>query len=1036
MATRASPAFANWTAGELSARLEGRTDLERYFHGARSLENFIVHPHGGVSRRPGTTFVAPVKDSAAKTRLLPFEFNVTQTYIIEFGNLYLRFYKDGGVILEAAKTISAATKANPCVVTANSHGFSDGDEVEISGVVGMTELNNRRFTVANKTTNTFELSGINSTDYTTYSSAGTASRVYTVTTTYTTAQIPDLKFAQSADILYICHNDHEPAKLTRTGHTAWTLNDISFVNGPYLDQNTTTTTLTANGRSGSVTITASADVFVSTDVGRLVKMYNGYAKITAYSSATSVTATVQTKDDGVSEWLPSYTATTIAFHEGDPSSTSLPHNDRLTDTARLFEDEGFADGMDITITGSTSNNKDVRSAAVSDDTITLKPIDDLADEAAGDTVTLVGKLGATKKWSLGAFSETTGYPAAVSFYEERLVFANTTEQPQTLWFSRAGDYENFTTSATVQDDDALTYTIASNSVNSIRYLSASRNLLVGTVGGEFIVRASGTDEPITPTNIQIKQQTRFGSANIQPQVVANVTLFLQRAKRKVREMRFDYDSDSYTAHDMTILADHITQSGVAEMAYQQEPDSILWSALVDGTLAGLTYRREEGVVAWHRHKLGGTNTTAFNAASDVTASGSDGDGNGYVTITSHSFSTGDKFIYRANSGTEMVNLTDGETYYIHKRDANKIEIAATASGAAARRVIKIGVGVGVQLIEQEAMVESVATLPTDADEDELWMIVKRTIGAHATATVTISDYSNIAAGEKVNLVATDGTNYDFTEGSQSTSSGTFDAATSNNQTATNLAACINAGDGPSGTRFYATASSNVVTITQAVAGWNGQTVVTVTDAGSVGMTKTNFFGGTAVKRYVEKMKNIDFGDDVTSAFFVDSGLSYEGSSATVLTGLNHLEGLTVQTLNNGSATSDKQVLSGSITLDDATVKCHTGLGYNSTLQTMRVEAGSADGGTSQGKIKRIHDLTVRLYNTVGMTIGSTVSDLDRVPFRDSSMAMDAPIPMFSGDKDIEFKEGFDQDGFIVIRQDQPLPMTIIAVYPRLQTFDP
>ena len=286
------------------------------------------------------------------------------------------------------------------------------------------------------------------------------------------------------------------------------------------------------------------------------------------------------------------------------------------------------------------------------------------------------------------------------------------------------------------------------------------------------------------------------------------------------------------------------------------------------------------------------------------------------------------------------------------------------------------------------------------------------------------------------LISTDGTSDDFVEGSQSTSAGTFDAATSNNQTATNLAACINAGDGPSGTKFYATASSAVVTITQAVAGWNGQTIVTVTDAGSVGMTKTNFFTGTTVKRYVEKMKPIDFGTDVTSAFFVDSGLSYEGASATALTGLNHLEALTVQTLNNGSATTDKQVLSGSVTLDAATVKCHTGLGYNSTLQTMRVEAGSDDGGTSQGKIKRIHDLTVRLYNTVGMTIGSTVSNLDVVPFRDSSMAMDSPIPMFSGDKDIEFKEGLDQDGFIVIRQDQPLPMTIIAVYPRLQTFDP
>ena len=151
---KASPAFHNFTAGELSPRLEGRTDVSKYFNGCSTLNNFIVHPHGGASRRSGTIYVAEVKDSSKETRLIPFEFSVTQNYILEFGNLYFRIIKDGGVVIASTKTATAMTKANPVVVTSNAHGFSDGDSVKITNVVGMTEVNNKEYVVANKTTNT------------------------------------------------------------------------------------------------------------------------------------------------------------------------------------------------------------------------------------------------------------------------------------------------------------------------------------------------------------------------------------------------------------------------------------------------------------------------------------------------------------------------------------------------------------------------------------------------------------------------------------------------------------------------------------------------------------------------------------------------------------------------------------------------------------------------------------------------------------------------------------------------------------------
>ena len=224
----------------------------------------------------------------------------------------------------------------------------------------------------------------------------------------------------------------------------------------------------------------------------------------------------------------------------------------------------------------------------------------------------------TTDFALGSFSDTTGYPACVTFFEQRLVFAGTTAQPQTLFFSRSADYENFDDKyhETVADDDAIVYTIASNQVNAIRFLTATRTLIIGTAGGEFAVNGAGVGEAITPTNILINKQSNHGAANVDGIAVGNATLFLQRAKRKIRELAYNFDVDGYVAPDLTILAEHITESGITQMAYQEEPNSIVWCVRADGQLLGFTYQREQQVTAWHRHILGG----AFGSGNAVVES--------------------------------------------------------------------------------------------------------------------------------------------------------------------------------------------------------------------------------------------------------------------------------------------------------------------------------------------------------------------------------------------------------------------------------
>ena len=194
----------SFTGGELSPELYARSDQVKYGSGARTLRNFFVKKSGGAASRPGTTFVGEVSDSTKKVRLIPFFFNTDQTHMLEFGNLYMRVITAGAHETESAKTITGITKADPAVVTISSHGYSNGDEVFITGVVGMTQVNNRNFKVTNLGANTFSLqlmdgsTDLESTGFTTYTSAGTAAKIFEIATPYVTADLPSIKFIQSA----------------------------------------------------------------------------------------------------------------------------------------------------------------------------------------------------------------------------------------------------------------------------------------------------------------------------------------------------------------------------------------------------------------------------------------------------------------------------------------------------------------------------------------------------------------------------------------------------------------------------------------------------------------------------------------------------------------------------------------------------------------------------------------------------------------------------------------------------------------------
>lgn len=223
-------------------------------------------------------------------------------------------------------------------------------------------------------------------------------------------------------------------------------------------------------------------------------------------------------------------------------------------------------------------------------------------------------------WTLTAISFTatpaewtgTNYPSTVSFWQSRLWWGGTPSQPQTLWGSKSGDFENLTIGSAA--DDALTFTIDDDQMNAIRWLKSQRILLIGTASGEFAVSGGGTGEPVTPTNVQCLRQSTAGSAAVAAVGVGNSVLFAQRAAKKLYEASYSFEADGYVPGELSALAGHLLRGRIKSMAWQPEPWRVLWCVMEDGALRGMTFMKDQQVVGFHRHLLGGTDVAVKSAA--------------------------------------------------------------------------------------------------------------------------------------------------------------------------------------------------------------------------------------------------------------------------------------------------------------------------------------------------------------------------------------------------------------------------------------
>jgi len=245
-------------------------------------------------------------------------------------------------------------------------------------------------------------------------------------------------------------------------------------------------------------------------------------------------------------------------------------------------------------------------------TITLPVITAVLDPAGGQVWTLTCIIAQTNRQVFSVVGSITGeaiaqwhpgnFPKAVSFFEQRLYFGGSITDPQRIWGSGIGAYDSFTLGA--NDSDAVQLTMASNRFSQVLQLDAARTLLPFAFASEFSINGT-SNGGIVPSGVNVREQSFYGTADIKPIRIGAEVLFVQRDRRKVRAVAYDISIDSNVAPDISLLAEHITGTGITDMVYQQDPDNTAWLIREDGVMLSLTHLRVQNITAWATHETDG-----------------------------------------------------------------------------------------------------------------------------------------------------------------------------------------------------------------------------------------------------------------------------------------------------------------------------------------------------------------------------------------------------------------------------------------------
>lgn len=849
----------SFSAGEITPSLYGRPDLIKFNTGLKTLRNCIVQRHGGVTNRPGTSFVGECLSHSNSSYFIEFIYNNEQTYLIEFGDLKIRFIKDSGFIVNNTVTLTNISTASNAVFTySGSDVLSSGDYITLSGISGNlgNYLNGRTFKIntvitASNTFTVYDLFGnsLNTSSYSAYTSGGYAEQHYIIDSPYSQDDISSINYVQSADVITLVHPSYAPRELSRNGETDWTISTINFT--PSLDA-PTGFYISNFGPQGST----------GTDC---------YWKVTAYDSLTK------------EESLPS--SAVGSTHEATSSNPKTLSWDAVTGAGGYniyFDPSG--NGIFGYIGSSTVTSY------YDDGSVTA----DLTD---------------TPPTSNNPFDGTGDYPSSVTYIQQRLTFANTNNNPETIWMSRTGFYHNFTTSNPSQSDDSVEFEIVSNRVNEVKHVIDSTYMIALTSAGEHIVQGDSSGV-ITPSSINTKQNSYTGSSELRPIAIGNTILYVQARGTIIRDLAYTYDSSGYTGNDLTLFSAHLFEGyTITSWCYQQIPNSIVWVVRSDGKLLCLTYVKEQSVNGWGVCDFG----------DDI---------------------------------VETVNCIPGTS-----EDIVYIQIKRTINGNTVRYIEKLNSRF---FDDNKEFIFMDSTLSYDGRNTD------------TSITMSISGGTNWTYDEQITLTCS--TNY-FTSSSV-------------------------------GKSIHAIINSNVYRL-----------------------KIIEYTNGTTVK--VRPHKTIASADR-------NQTTNNWSLAIKTISGLWHLEGKSLSILGdsfvigspNNSQYTTYTVSNGQITLSDYASVIHAGLPYVSDIETLSIDNTQAPSVVTTQKLTRaiylILEKTRGVFGGISLPSDDSLTNLYELKIRNSE-GYDDPVNLKTGLVTIYVDGKWDGSSSCVIRQTEPLPLTLLNV---------
>lgn len=938
--------------------------------------------------------------------------------------------------------------------------FAAGDWIAVSGVDGMTQLNGNIYVLTAATSTTVSLSdvygnSINSTTFGTYLSGGTAARIYTLTTPYAEEDLLWLKFVQSADVMSMCcrnqdtGTEYPPMELSRFADDNFTLTDYTVGASVGPPANVSATTSSSGTTYYQYVVTSISPTDGTESIASNIAYLSSAVDIGATAGANTVTWNPVSSVNNYNVYKAGEAESAIppgsAFgYSGTVAGNSFVDNNITPDFQQVppLALNPFAPGAitdvpvtaggsgltEPTLTINTTTGKDavlipvVSSGALVDVIVQNSGI----GYRASDTVTVTDPSGTGAFVALTVGPQTGVYPSVVSYYQQRRVFANSANAPDTYWLTQPGGFHDFDARIPTIDSDAVTGSPWSLQVNGIQWLQSMPGGLLVFTGTQLwqLTGAGGSGlspVAITPSDQQAQPQAFNGvSPTLQPQQIGYSILFADAVGSNVYKVTYQYWLNIYTGTDITVFSSHLFGGFlIGQWAWCRQPNKIQWGIRSDGAALSLTFIEEQEVLGWGRHDTQGLFVSVCSVIEPPVNAA-------YFAVQRFLASGAAYTIERLDNqswpATEDCWCVDCGVALPHTYPSVTVRSdSATGLGALTGVTDLVG-GSGY----------SAATTATVVDRNG------EGPGAGAVPTVTIADGAitgvTFAGGNQ-------GQNYVYPALFFTDPAGTGQGASAvpvldNAATVTAEAAIFSAGNVGDVIRM----GGGIMTIT----GYTDTEHVTVNITAPIIQVVPN-------SGWVQQADNGDWVLVSTVPLPQMAGNWTMDTPVTTISGLGYLAGMQVTGLADGVVIAPQVVTSqGDITLAEPATQVIAGLGFQVQLQSPYL----SDPGV-QGQRKRIARVTARVQASGPFKIGSNrpdASTLSPAPLvaqwnnmSDADPADMVPpllpnygsatLPLYTGDIRIPIKGGFAKPGQAAVQQDLPLPLNVLALIPEIDEGD-